>query len=76
MSDRIWARIAASGDVLGSGGEVPAMTATGSQIGASVGWLRMTNARRQGAICSWSGDDRPWSTVAHEDPSFLEVFRL
>src|SRR5215203_211654 len=46
MSERIWTRIAAAGgiffvvltvlgnDVLGSGGEVPGMTATGAQIGA------------------------------------------
>ena len=48
MSDGIWSRIAAAGgilyvmlsllgnDVLGSGGEVPGMTATGAQIGAYV----------------------------------------
>jgi hypothetical protein len=36
----------------------------------------LTNARRQGAICSWSGDDHGWLSVAHEDPSFLGVFRL
>jgi hypothetical protein len=45
-------------------------------FGASVLRMLLTNARRQGAICSWSGDDRPWLTVAHEDPSFLGVFRL
>jgi hypothetical protein len=36
----------------------------------------LINARRQGAICSWIGDDRGWVDVAHEDPSFLGVFRL
>jgi hypothetical protein len=46
-------------------------------FGASVLRMLLTNARRQGAICSsWSGDDRRWLTVAHEDPSFLGVFRL
>jgi hypothetical protein len=45
-------------------------------FGASVLRMLLTNARRQGAICSWSGHDRPWLTVAHEDPSFLGVFRL
>jgi hypothetical protein len=48
-------------------------------FGASVLRMLLTNARsarRQGAICSWSGDDRPWLAVAHEDPSFLGVFRL
>jgi hypothetical protein len=44
--------------------------------GASVLRMLLTNARRQGATCSWSGDDRPWLTVAHEAPSFLGVFRL
>jgi hypothetical protein len=44
--------------------------------GASVLRMLRTNARRQGATCSWSGDDRPWLTVAHEAPSFLGVFRL
>jgi len=47
-------------------------------FGASVLMLGtlLTNARRRGAICSWSGDDRPWLTGAYEDPSFLGVFRL
>jgi hypothetical protein len=45
-------------------------------LGASVLRMLLTNARRQGAICSWSGDDRGWLAVAHEDPSFLGVFRL
>ena len=45
-------------------------------FGASVLRMLLTNARRQGAICSWMGDDRRWLTVAHEDPSFLGVFRL
>jgi hypothetical protein len=39
--------------------------------------ILLTNARRQGAICSsWIGDDRGWLAVVHEDPSFLGVFRL
>jgi hypothetical protein len=45
-------------------------------FGASVLRMLLTNARRQGAICSGSGDYRPWLDVAHEDPSFLGVFRL
>jgi hypothetical protein len=45
-------------------------------IGTSVLRVLLTNARRQGATCSWSGDDRPWLTVAHEAPCFLGVFRL
>ena len=45
-------------------------------FGASVLRMLLTNARRRGAICSWSGDDRGWLAVAHEDPSFLGVFRL
>jgi hypothetical protein len=45
-------------------------------FGASVLRMLLTNARRQGAICSWSGDDRPWLDVAHEDQSLLGVFRL
>ena len=45
-------------------------------FGASVLKMVLTNARRQGAICSWSGDDRGWLSVAYEDPSFLGVFRL
>jgi hypothetical protein len=45
-------------------------------LGASVLRMLLTNARRQGAICSWSGDDRLWLAVAYEEPSFLGVFRL
>jgi hypothetical protein len=45
-------------------------------FGASVLRMLLTNALRQGAICSWIGDDRGWLAVAHEDPSFLGVFRL
>jgi hypothetical protein len=45
-------------------------------FGASVLRMLLTNALRQGAICSWIGGDRRWLTVAHEDPSFLGVFRL
>jgi hypothetical protein len=45
-------------------------------FGASVLRMLLTNIRRQGAICSWSGHDRRWLYVAYEDPSFLGVFRL
>ena len=45
-------------------------------FGASVLRMLLTNAWRQGAICSSSGDDRRWLSVAHEDPSLLGVFRL
>jgi hypothetical protein len=45
-------------------------------FGASVLTMVLTNARRRGAICSWIGDDRGWLAVAHEEPSFLGVFRL
>jgi hypothetical protein len=45
-------------------------------FGSSVLRMLLTNARRQGAICSWIGDDRGWLAVAHEDPSLLGVFRL
>ena len=45
-------------------------------FGASVLRMLLTNARRQGAICSWIGDDRAWLAVACEEPSFLGVFRL
>ena len=45
-------------------------------FGSSVLRMLLTNARRQGAICSSSGDDRRWLSVAHEDPSLLGVFRL
>jgi hypothetical protein len=48
-------------------------------FGASVLRMLLTkarSARRQGAICSWCGDDRLWLAVAHEGPSLLGVFRL
>jgi hypothetical protein len=45
-------------------------------FGASVLRMLLTNARRQGVTCSWIDDDRPWLAVAHEEPSFLGVFRL
>jgi hypothetical protein len=45
-------------------------------FGASVLRMLLTNARRQGATCSWIGDDRRWLSVAYEEPSFLGVFRL
>jgi hypothetical protein len=45
-------------------------------FGASVLRTLLTNARREGAICSWCGNDRGGSTVDHEDLSFLGVFRL
>jgi hypothetical protein len=45
-------------------------------FGASVLRMVLTNARRQGATCSWIGDDRRWLDVAYEEPSFLGVFRL
>jgi hypothetical protein len=45
-------------------------------FGASVLRLLLTYARKHGAICSWSGDYRPWLCVAYENPSFLGVFRL
>jgi hypothetical protein len=45
-------------------------------FGASVLRMVLTNARRQGATCSWMGDDRRWLDVAYEEPSFLGVFRL
>jgi hypothetical protein len=45
-------------------------------FGASVLRIVLTNALRQGATCSWIGDDRGWLAVAYEDPSFLGVFRL
>jgi hypothetical protein len=43
---------------------------------ASVLRMLLTYARKQGAICSWSGDYPPWLSVAYENPSFLGVFRL
>jgi hypothetical protein len=45
-------------------------------LGASVLRMVLTYARNHGAICSWSGDYRPWLSVAYENPSFLGVFRL
>jgi hypothetical protein len=45
-------------------------------FGASVLMMLLTDARRQGAIYSWMGDDRRWLAVAHEEPSLLGVFRL
>jgi hypothetical protein len=45
-------------------------------FGSSVLRTLLTNARRQGATCSWIGDDRARLAVACEEPSFLEVFRL
>ena len=45
-------------------------------FGASVLRMLLTNAGRQGATCSWIGDDRAWLAVANEEPSFLGVFRL
>jgi hypothetical protein len=45
-------------------------------FGSSVLMMVLSNARRQGAICSWIGDDRGWLAVAHEEPSLLGVFRL
>jgi hypothetical protein len=45
-------------------------------FGSSVLRMLLTNAWREGAICSCSGDDRRWLAVAHENRSFLGVFRL
>lgn len=45
-------------------------------FGASVLMMLLTDARRQGAIFSWISNDGGWVAVAHEDPSFLGVFRL
>jgi hypothetical protein len=45
-------------------------------FGASVLRMLLTSARKQGAICFWSSDDRPWLAVAYGEPSFLGVFRL
>jgi hypothetical protein len=44
--------------------------------GACVGWLLLTNARRQAVICCSLVDDRWWLAVAPEGPSVLGVFRL
>jgi hypothetical protein len=45
-------------------------------FGACVGWLFMTNARRQGVMCCSLVDDRWWLATVPEGPSFLGVFRL
>ena len=46
-------------------------------FGASVLRMLLTNARKQGATCFWSGDDGLWLAVAYYgEPSFLGVFRL
>jgi hypothetical protein len=45
-------------------------------FGASVSMMLLIGARKQGATCSWIGDDRRWLAVACEEPSFLGVFRL
>jgi hypothetical protein len=45
-------------------------------FGASVLRTLLTSAGRQGATCSWIGDDRAWLAVTYEEPSFLGVFRL
>ena len=44
--------------------------------GVSVLRTLLTNARRQGVICSRSGDDRAWLALAYGEPSVLGVFRL
>jgi hypothetical protein len=43
---------------------------------ASVGWLFMTNARRQGDMCRSLVDARVWLAVAPEGQSLIGVFRL
>jgi hypothetical protein len=45
-------------------------------FGACVGWLFMTNARRQGDMCRSLLADRWWLAVVPEGPSLLGVFRL
>jgi hypothetical protein len=45
-------------------------------FGASVLRTLLSSAGRQGATCSWIGDDRAWLAVACEEPSFLGVLRL
>jgi hypothetical protein len=45
-------------------------------FGTSVLMMALTNSWRQGAICSWIGDDRGWLAVTHEERSLLGVFRL
>ena len=44
-------------------------------LGAIVLWMLMSNALRQGAICSWDVV-RASSTTSCEEPSFLAVFLL
>jgi hypothetical protein len=45
-------------------------------FGTSVLMVALTNSWRQGAICSWMGDDRGWLAVTHDERSLLGVFRL
>jgi hypothetical protein len=45
-------------------------------FGASVGWLLMTNARRQAVMCCSLVNDGAGLAAAHEGPSLLGVFRL
>jgi hypothetical protein len=45
-------------------------------FGACIGWLLLTNARRQAVMCCSLVDDGWWLAVAHEGPSLLGVFRL
>jgi hypothetical protein len=45
-------------------------------FGSSVLMVALTNSWRQGAICSWMGDDRGWLAVTHDERSLLGVFRL
>ena len=45
-------------------------------FGASVLRMLLINARKQGATCSWIGNDRLWLAMAYGEPSFLGVFRL
>ena len=44
-------------------------------LGASLLWILMTKALRQGAICSWDVV-KASSTTSCEEPSFLAVFLL
>ena len=45
-------------------------------FGARVGWLLMTNARRQRVMCCSVVDDRWWLASVPEGPPSLGVFRL
>jgi hypothetical protein len=45
-------------------------------FGASVRWLLMTNARRQGDMCCLVVNEGAWLAAAHEGPSLLGIFRL